>query len=235
MEFLQNILDSSDVPIFTAFLLGLMTALSPCPMVTNITAIGFIGKDIEDRKKIFMNGLYYTAGRVISYSLLGLILYFGASKFHVARFFSVYGERILGPVLIFVGIVMAGFINPVFPGFTRLSAKVSTLAGSGKGTGPLLLGIVFALAFCPTSGVLYFAILIPLSIISVTGLYLPAVFAVATGIPVILVSFLLAFSISGIAGFYNKVSVFQKWLSRLVAFIFITAGLYIVITFYFLK
>lgn len=235
MEFLQNILDSSDVPVVTAFLLGLMTALSPCPMVTNIVAIGFIGKNIDDRKRIFMNGLCYTAGRIISYTLLGLILFLGASKFHLAQFFTVYGERMLGPVLIVVGIVMAGLIRPAFPGFTRLSARVSALAGNGSGTGALLLGIVFALAFCPTSGVLYFAVLIPLSIMSITGLYLPAVYAVATGVPVIIAAFLLAFTVSGIAGFYNRVSAFQKWFNRLVAFVFISAGLYFVITFYILS
>ena len=75
MEFLQNWLDATNVPFLTAFILGIMTAISPCPLATNITAIGFISKDIENKKKIFYNGLWYTLGRAVSYTALGVILY----------------------------------------------------------------------------------------------------------------------------------------------------------------
>ena len=234
MEFLQNILDSTDIPVLSAFILGIMTALSPCPLATNITAIGYIGKTIDDRRQIFLNGLYYTAGRIISYTILGLVLYFGASRFQVARFFSLYGEKVIGPIMILIGIMMTGVLNPVFPGFSKITTRISGIAGKGKGTGALLLGLIFALAFCPYSGVLYFTILIPLAVASVAGLYLPVVFAVATSIPVIIIAYILAFSISGLVVFYQKISVFQKWFNYMVALLFIMAGLYFVITVYFL-
>lgn len=67
MDFLQNLLDNSNIPVITAFLLGLLTAISPCPLATNITAIGFISKDIGNRNKIFLGGLLYTLGRVVAY------------------------------------------------------------------------------------------------------------------------------------------------------------------------
>ena len=66
MDWLQTWLDNSSTPLLTAFLLGLLTALSPCPLATNIAAVGFIGKDIEDRRKIFRNGLLYTLGRILA-------------------------------------------------------------------------------------------------------------------------------------------------------------------------
>jgi len=235
MEFLQNLLDSTNVPVLSAFILGLMAAISPCPLATNITAIGYIGKNIVEKRRIFINGLYYTVGRAISYTILGIVLYFGASKFHIARFFSDYGEKILGPLLILAGILMLEIFRINFPSFNRFTEKLSGKAGSGSGWGALFLGIVFALAFCPYSGVLFFGMLIPITISSASGLYLPLIFAVATGLPVIIIAYIIAFSISGLATFYKSMQLFQKWLNRVVAFVFIGAGIYFVVIFYIIK
>lgn len=232
MEFLQDLLDNTTAPVLYAFILGLMTAISPCPLATNITAIGYISKDIENRKKIFLNGLLYTLGRAISYTGVGVILYFGASKFHVAKFFQVYGERILGPLLIIIGIIMLDLIRIKIPGISNISNSLEKKSRSGSGWSALLLGIVFALAFCPYSGVLYFGMLIPMSVASPDGLFLPFVFAVATGLPVIIVAWLLAFSVSSIGGFYNKIKIFEKWFRRVVAAAFIIVGIYYIYIFY---
>jgi cytochrome c-type biogenesis protein len=232
MEVLQNWLDATNVPFLTAFILGIMTAISPCPLATNITAIGFISKDIENKKKIFFNGLWYTLGRAISYTALGVILYFGASKFEIAKFFQSHGEKFLGPLLIIVGILMFDFIKIKFPGFSKIGDKMQNRKKNNWWSA-LVLGIVFALAFCPYSGVLYFGMLIPITISSPSGLFLPFVFAIATGLPVIIVAYLLAFSLSSVGGFYNKVKVFEKWFRRVVAVVFILVGFYYVYIFYF--
>jgi len=232
MEFLQNLLDNTSAPIWYAFLLGIMTAISPCPLATNITAIGFISKDIENKKKIFLNGLYYTLGRAISYTGLGVILYFGASKFHVAKFFQVYGERILGPLLILIGIFMLDLIKIKIPGTSIISENLVKRSKVGSSWSALLLGIIFALAFCPYSGVLYFGMLIPMSVASPSGLFLPFIFAIAIGLPVIIVAYILAFSISNLGGFYNKIKTFEKWFRRVVAVAFIIVGIYYVYIFY---
>ncbi|PIY02202.1 MAG: cytochrome C biogenesis protein [Bacteroidetes bacterium CG_4_10_14_3_um_filter_31_20] len=234
MEFLQNILDGTNIPILSAFILGIMTAISPCPLATNITAIGFISKDIENKKRIFFNGIWYTLGRAFTYTLLGVILYFGVSKFQVAKFFQSNGEKFLGPLLIVVGILMFDFIKIKFPGFSKLSEKVENKSKNNWWSA-FLLGTVFALAFCPYSGVLYFGMLIPMTVSSVSGLYLPFVFALATGLPVIIVAYLLAFSLSSLGGFYNKVKIFEKWFRRIIASIFIIVGLYYIYIFYLQK
>ena len=226
MEYLQHLLESSTTPFWTAIILGLMTAISPCPLATNITAIGFISKDIENKRKIFTNGVLYTLGRAISYTALGITLYFGASKFHVASFFQVYGERFLVPLLIVIGILMLDIIKIKFPAFNKVSDKFSNNAKKGSGWSALLLGIIFALAFCPYSGVLYFGMLIPMSIASPSGLYLPFIFAIATGLPVIIIAWLLAYSVSSIGGFYNKMKSFEKWFRIIIAVFFIIAGCY---------
>ena len=110
MDWLQTLLDNSSTPTLTAFLLGLLTALSPCPLATNIAAIGFIGKDIEDRKRIFRNGLLYTLGRILSYTLLGVILILvlkeGASMFGIQKTIGTWGELLLSPLLLVIGLFM---------------------------------------------------------------------------------------------------------------------------------
>lgn len=232
MEFLQNLMDGANVPLLTAFILGIMTAISPCPLATNITAIGFISKDIENKKRIFFNGLWYTLGRAISYTVIGFILYFGASKFQVAKFFQLNGEKFLGPLLVIVGILMLDIIKIKFPGINKFSERAGNKTKKNNWWSSLLLGMVFALAFCPYSGVLYFGMLIPITISSISGLYLPFVFAIATGLPVIIVAYLLAFSLSSIGGFYNKVKSFEKWFRRVVSLIFILVGLYYIYIFY---
>lgn len=228
MDFLQNILDNSNFSVLSAFILGLMTALSPCPLATNITAIAFIGKNIENKRRVFLNGIIYTLGRAITYVGIGTVLYFGASKFHIASFFQTYGERILGPLLLIIGIFMLDFIKIRFPGTGNLASRFEKSGSKKGGTGALLMGIVFALAFCPYSGVLYFGMLIPLTVSSAPGLVLPFVFAVATGLPVIIFAYLIAFTLSGVATLYGKLKIFELWLRRVVSALFIVAGLYFI-------
>jgi cytochrome c-type biogenesis protein len=226
MNFLQNILDNTQLPVLYAFILGLMTAISPCPLATNITATAYISKDIENRRKAFMNGLIYTLGRAITYTSIGIILYFGASKFEISKLFQSYGPLLLGPFLVIFGILMLDVIRFNLPGVGNLSERIAGSGKKGSGWVALFLGIVFALAFCPYSGVLYFGMLIPLTIGSAKGLVLPLVFAIATGIPVILISWFIAYSVSGIGNFYHKIKSFEKWFRRVIAVIFIAAGIY---------
>ena len=225
MEFLREILENSQYSFATAFILGLMTAISPCPLATNISAIGFISRDIEDRKRVFNNGLVYTLGRAISYSSLALILFFGASQVHVSRLFQGWGEKILAPFLILIGLFMLDVIKIKFPGFSRLTEKIEK-EGKSSYWSTLLLGMVFALAFCPYSGVLFFAMLMPITMTSAGGLYLPLVYAFATGLPVILFAWLIAYAIGNVGKVYNKIQSFESWFRRGIAVVFIVTGLY---------
>lgn len=228
MEYLQTLLDNSEIPVITAFLLGLLTALSPCPLATNITAIGFISKDMDNRKQIFKNGILYTLGRVLAYSVLGAILIMilrkGADMFSIQKGISQWGELLLAPALILIGLFMLFGDRLHLPKFGFFATeKTETLKGRW---GSLLLGILFAMAFCPTSGLFYFGMLIPMSAIESEGYLLPVVFALATGLPVMLVAWILAYSVAGIGKFYNRVQIFQKWFNRIVAILFILIGVY---------
>ena len=228
MEYLQAILESSQYAALTAFILGLMTAISPCPLATNISAIGFISRDIEDRRKVFLKGLIYTLGRAITYTGIGVIIYFGASKMDVSLLFQGWGEKILGPVMILVGLFMLDFIKLRLPGISSLTDKMEEHSKRSY-LGALLLGIVFAMAFCPYSGVLYFVMLIPMTIASPDGLFLPLIFAVATGLPVIIFAWLLAYAMGNVGHLYDRIKVFELWFRRVVAVLFILVGIYYII------
>jgi cytochrome c biogenesis protein CcdA len=232
MEFLTNLLDNSTMPWLTAFLLGLMTAISPCPLATNITAIGFISKDLEDRKRVFFNGLFYTLGRAITYIVLALIIFLGADQLKFSGFFQRYGEKFIGPVLVIIGLFMLDVLRIKFPGFSKLTSRMHDKT-RWTYFDAVLLGLVLALAFCPYSGVLYFGMLVPMTVVSVSGLYLPVVFAIATGIPVIIFAWIIAYTISGIGGVYNKLKSFELWFRRIIAVIFIAVGIYYLIRVYF--
>lgn len=234
MEFLQHILDNSNIPIVTAFVLGLLTAISPCPLATNITAIGYIGRDIESKQRIFWNGILYTVGRIIAYSVLGAILIYilhqGENMFFIQKGISKWGEMLIAPAMILIGLFMLFGDRLNLPKF-GFSGDLESDRMKGM-WGSLLLGILFAMAFCPTSGVLYFGMLIPMSAQATAGYLLPVVFAFATGLPVILVAWFLAYSVAGIGTFYNRMKVIQKWFNRIVAILFILVGLYYAYTFY---
>lgn len=230
MEFLQNLVDNSTFPLLTAFLLGLMTAISPCPLATNITATAYLSKDIVNRKRVLFNGIFYTLGRMFSYTTLGVIFYFGASQFQIARLLQNIGGVWLGVALIVIGILMLDVIKFKFPSIGKLASKMDEKPRKKSYWNAFLMGVLFALAFCPYSGVLYFGVLIPMTIASPTGLFLPPVFAVATGLPVIIIAWLLAYSVGNVGKFYNNMKNFQIWFKRIVAAIFIIVGLYYIIT-----
>lgn len=219
------------MPWLTAFLLGLMTAISPCPLATNITAIGYISKDIENRNRVFYNGLFYTFGRAITYTGIALIIFLGADQLKFSGFFQRYGEKFIGPLLLFIGLLMLDIIKIKFPVFNRFTSGMQNKQRWSY-FDAILLGLVFALAFCPYSGVLYFGMLVPMTVASASGLYLPPVFAIATGIPVIILAWLLAYTVSGVGAVYNKMKTFELWFRRFIAVLFIAVGVYYIIRIY---
>jgi len=235
MEWLQSLLDSSSTPVLTAFLLGLLTSISPCPLATNIAAIGFIGKNIENRRRIFFNGLLYTLGRAVAYTALGIVLLMvlqsGSSLFGIQKFVGKYGEMLLGPALLLVGVFMLVGDRLNLPKF-GFNGNGEGLARHG-GAGAFLLGMLFAMAFCPTSGVFYFGMLIPMAATATAGWLLPLVFAIATALPVLVVAWILAFSVGQIGSFCGKMQTIQKWLNRIVGGVFTAIGIYYCIIFYF--
>lgn len=225
-----SIIEGSTIPILSAMLLGLITAVSPCPMATNVAAIGYISRRISDRKYAVSAGAVYTLGRMFSYSVLGMLIIFAGLEIPgVSAFLLDTGEYILGPLLIVVGIIMLNIDRiSLGAGGGRLAALGGRVADWGL-IGGFLLGAIFALAFCPYSAVLYFGVLIPLSLKSTGGIALPAIFAVGTGLPVLAVGTLLSLGIAGITSWINAINRAQKVMRIIVSLVFIGIGIYYVV------
>jgi cytochrome c biogenesis protein CcdA len=204
-----------------------MTAISPCPLATNITAIAYASKKIDNSKHTIIVGILYTLGRMLTYVLIAsAIVWFGLNTQSIALTLQKYGDKILGPLLLIVGIIMLDVIKI---NFLKTSDKLNKLKEklASKGfLGSFLLGVIFALAFCPFSAVLFFGMLIPIALKAGDGLIIPSVFAFATGLPVIIFSFILVYSISKLGNIMNKIGIFEKWMRKIVSIIFIIAGLY---------
>ncbi len=219
-------MDSYNIPVFTAFLLGVLTSISPCPLATNITAVAYISKELKTIKNTLFNGLFYTLGRGISYTLLATLVYFGISSFQISNIFEGWGDKVLGPILIIIGLIMFGAININIGIKSEKVARIKEWLAQKGYIGSLLLGVIFALAFCPYSGVLFFGVLIPLVLSSTEGLLLAPLFALGTGLPVIIFSFLIAFSMQKVSQAFQIVQKLERVMRYIVASVFIATGLY---------
>ncbi|MFZ1320367.1 MAG: aromatic aminobenezylarsenical efflux permease ArsG family transporter [Ignavibacteria bacterium] len=226
MNWLNELAQNLDAPILAAFALGLLTAIAPCPLATNITATAYIAKNITNRKKVLLSGFLYTLGRVFTYSLIGAIIYFGASKFQVAKLLQGNGERYIGFVLILIGLIMLNVIKLNFIKGGNLTDKLSEKFKTKGLLGSFLLGALFALAFCPYSGALFFSMLIPMTLSASAGLALPVVFSIGTGLPVILFAFVIAFSIEKLGTYFKAITKIEKIMRFVAGLVFILTGLY---------
>ena len=226
MDFINSLIDNYNIPALTVFLLGILTSISPCPLATNITAIAYISRDIKTPKHTIFSGLFYTLGRGISYTLLATLIYFGISSFQISRIFQGWGDKVLGPVLIIIGLVMFNVIKINLKGSSEKIEKIKIWLSTKGYLGSLLLGMLFALAFCPYSGVLFFGALMPLVLKSTGGIFLPPVFALGTGLPVIVFAFLIAFSLEKVSKAFRVVQKIEKAMRYVVASVFILAGIY---------
>ena len=226
MDIINTLIDQYNIPVLTAFLIGILTSISPCPLATNITAIAYISKDIKTPKHTLLNALFYTLGRGVSYTLLATLIYFGLSAFEISRIFQGWRDKVLGPVLIILGLIMFGVIKLPTPGHNETLEKFKAWVATKGYLGALLLGVLFAFAFCPYSGVLFFGVLIPLVLKSKEALLLPPLFALGTGIPVIIFSFIIAFSVQKMSRAFAVVSKAEKVTRFIVASTFVLVGIY---------
>lgn len=226
-------LGTSSVPIVAAFFIGLMMAISPCPLATNLTAVAYIAQRSEGGRNTLLVGSLYTLGRMVTYvGIAALIVVLGLNIQAISIFLQAYGERLLGPLLIVIGVVMLGFVRlPVSLGSARYQAakqRVTERLAGRRFLGPFLLGILFALSFCPFSAVLYFGMLVPLALREHDPIIVPSVFAIATGLPVVVLSLLLVQGIAMAGRAVQQVQSVERWLRRGAGAVFILAGVYLI-------
>jgi len=231
---LGQLLENSTIPLVTALLLGIQTAICPCPMTTNITAIGYIGKDLENRTIVFWKGILFAIGTVIAYTGLAFVLIpiirKGLDTYAAQKVISEVGTVVLPLILILFGLAIIFRKRLVFPSLGLIKKREERLKENArKGYfGAMLLGMVLALAFCPTTGLIYFGMLLPMSALQPNGYLLPVVYSLASALPVVIVAWIIAFGISRIGEFFDKAKLFSKWLTYIVAVAFIAVGIYFI-------
>ncbi|MDI1356171.1 MAG: aromatic aminobenezylarsenical efflux permease ArsG family transporter [bacterium] len=226
-ETIYQWMNSSHFPVISALLLGILTAISPCPLATNIAAIAYISKNNSNGKKnIIISGLLYTLGLATTYTGIALVIIFGASKFHVAKFFQGNGEKFVGPIMVIVGLIMLNVIKLHFLGKSNFTEKWSDKFKTKGLLGAFLLGALFAMAFCPYSGALYFGALIPLSISNDASFIYPIAYAVGAGTLVLFFTGIIAFSISQLGKYFKVIQKTEKVMRIIAGLLFVLTGLY---------
>jgi len=210
----------------SALWLGILTSISPCPLASNVAAISFLSKKITHPALVFISGLAYTLGRMVSYAILGWIIISSLlSVPQVAQFLQKYMGKALGPLLIITGLILLEIITIRLPGLSLSQKHHNKLAESGA-PGAFLLGFIFALAFCPISAALYFGSLIPLAINSKSGIVLPFVYGIGTGLPVLVFAVAIALGVTSLSHWFNKITRLEYYTRKITGVVFILVGLY---------
>jgi len=214
------------IGLASALWLGILTSISPCPLASNVAAISFLSKKIAHPALVFISGLAYTLGRMVSYAVLGWIIINSLlSVPQVAQFLQKYMGKALGPLLILTGLVLLEIIPLRLPGLSLSQKQHNKLAESGA-PGAFLLGFIFALAFCPISAALYFGSLIPLAINSKSGIILPFIYGIGTGLPVLAFAVTIALGVTSLSHWFNKITRLEYYTRKITGTIFIIVGLY---------
>jgi cytochrome c biogenesis protein CcdA len=150
----------------------------------------------------------YATGRAVAYVAVGILVAWGiAAAPQTSRFLQTFLEPFIGPLLIVVGLVLLGWIplrlnfGPAQPGATE------GLASRGL-PGAFLLGVLFALTFCPTSAALFFGGLLPLSLAAPTQVPLFVIYGLATAVPVGVVALAV---LAGAGSGARLVGGIQRW------------------------
>ncbi|MFA6281273.1 MAG: aromatic aminobenezylarsenical efflux permease ArsG family transporter [Candidatus Omnitrophota bacterium] len=216
------------VGVFSAFWLGILTSISPCPLATNIAAISFLSKKIIHPKKVLFSGFLYTAGRMLAYALVGFIIISSLLSVSVtANFLQRYMNKIFGPILIITGLFLLGVFKFTTPALVISEKHQQNLSDKGA-AGAFILGFIFALVFCPVSAALFFGSLIPLALNNKLGLTFPFIYGIGTGLPVLIFAFLVALGVTNLSHWFHRLTKLEYYMKKITGIVFILVGLYYV-------
>ncbi len=217
----------------SAIWLGILTSVSPCPLATNIAAISFIAKGVEKPRHVLLSGVFYTLGRTVAYTALGVLLVYSLfSAPYISNFLQTYMNKILGPLLILVGMFLIGLLEMRWPAGSIAGHMETRVEGMGL-WGAGLLGMVFALAFCPVSAALFFGALLPLAVRNSSGILLPSLYGIGTALPVVVFAVVIAVSAHSLGKAYAGVTLAARWAKPITGAVFILVGVYLTLVYIF--
>lgn len=219
--------DGLPIGAVSALWLGILTSISPCPLATNIAAISYISKGLGAPRIVFATGILYTIGRMLTYLILAALLVGSVLSIpQLSQFLQTYMNRLLGPILIVVGMFLVNLLEFNFstsvPG-GALEVRFQSWGVWGAG----LLGMLFALSFCPVSAALFFGGLLPLAVKSESSIVLPSLYGVGTGLPVLLFAILIALGAQSVSKAFNRLTQVEKCARLVTGLVFIGVGIYL--------
>lgn len=222
-------MESWYLSVFSAFWLGVLTSISPCPLATNVAAISFVARNLGSAPRVLWSGVLYSVGRMLVYIVIAVLAVASLLSLpEVSFFLETNMHKIIGPLLIIVGVVLLDVL-PISFSMSFLNNSVQGRAGRWGLWGSGLLGMVFALTFCPLSAALYFGSLIPLAIDGKSAVLMPSVYGIGTALPVFGFAIVMAFGVKSLGKFFEKLTQMEKWARKTTAFVFIAAGLYLLL------
>ena len=224
-------MELSSIPVVSAVWLGILTSISPCPLASNIAAVAYIVKGGERTSAVLSAGIAYTLGRAAAYAVLGSLI--SASLLNVpavSYFLQTSLPKILGPVLIVTGLVLLEVISVSVPGLA-VSQQTAERLKKGGVLGALVLGILFALAFCPVSAALFFGSLIPLSLKQASPVALPLLYGIGTGLPVLGFALMMVFGVKNIGRLFHTVAKAEYWVRKVTALVLMLVGVYYIVVY----
>jgi cytochrome c biogenesis protein CcdA len=217
----------SPVVLLSALWLGILTSVSPCPLATNIAAVSYIGRRVNNPGRVVAAGTLYTLGRTLAYVVLGALLVMSlVSAPYVSHFLQKYMNKILGPLLIVVGMFLLELIRFGFKGTAMTGGLQKRVDRMGL-FGALVLGVVFALSLCPVSAALFFGSLVPLAVANQSVVLLPTIYGIGTALPVVLFSIAIALGARSLGRAFTSVTAVEKWARRVTGVVFVAVGIYL--------
>ncbi|MDR1544005.1 MAG: sulfite exporter TauE/SafE family protein [Prevotellaceae bacterium] len=217
-------------PFISAVVLGIVFVLDPCALLSNIAAIGYISKDYANRRQIFRNYFFFVLGRIFTLGILGLLLVFlfksSITWLNLTNFLNSYSEIIFIPFLIIIGLILL-FADKI--SFLKITFSTQKLEKQNSNSllQAFLFGSALSLVLCPTNIVLFFGMLIPLSINALAGNLLPFVFSISSSLPIIIIMLIMIFGINNIDKFYRIADKAGKYIIKISGVIFLLAGIYV--------
>lgn len=218
-----------------AVLLGILGAASPCQLSTNASSIAYLVQGVSRRgQAVGWSAAAYVGGKVLMYSGIGLLAVLMGQGLQAAAIPTVVvARKILGPLMLLIGLAMLGVWQPRLGFGHRLSSRLRERVGAGGMLGAFSLGVVFSFAFCPTLALLFFGFVIPMAVTSAAGPLYPAAFAVGTTLPMMVAAGLLVTG-AGTPRLTQRLVSWEPWLRRIAGAIFLLAGVNDTLLYWFL-
>ena len=227
-----DLADRVELPLLTVFLFGLVGAVAPCQLTTNLSAMAYVGSRVGEARP-WQEALAYVLGKVLVYTALGAAaVAVGRELQATAIPVAVAVRKVLGPLMIVIGLGFLGVLR--LRGSVRggASAWLQTRLPQGGVVRAFLLGVAFSFTFCPTLFWLFFGLTIPLALRSAGGWAFPGLFAVGTALPLLVFTTLLVIGTDLAQGFVARVTRSHRLIARIAGVIFVVAEIHDTLTYW---